>query len=727
MKWILRSEFGLFWLFFLILVFLYPNLVEHLSLLGGEYFEDSMRYLYSLERLRNLSLPLWNPYHQSGEPHSLYLLLTSFPSPLDPLVAQGTRLLDMGGAIGLVYASDWIFLFNGALFCLGFYKLSRFWAESILGPTLWGQFCALGFSLYAVITFFDFGYFGQNYVYILTLIYPQFALYYLSRILMREMGKARVVKLALATVLLFYNPGSFGIQAGITLVTFFLFHLLLRSPQGWILELRALLGQFTRVKLQTLLGLSIFLFGLMPHGYITKFELPLFERSGRDLASLNYQDVVNAEGGIHLEKFLLRLNRPFPFTPLIFVFLCFSSAMSFSKQKRLAIFALLLSIFSLVLGKYSPFLFFYYYLLFPFLQKVLYLNIYTDLFSLFALAFAVTGATALAERLIEKKVALLAVAAGTGLLFLVRNELNLDAVNFCGFILFLVALWGLTQTRLLPLGFCFGTLLVGFLGLNIGLHFLLLNQYVPGNTHIPGQIEATNFPFASSYGFNSYRQQRAPYRWEIWLNGTTFLEKKSYLLAPRFVDLKSTLETFEILKTPDKIDQYFGVTTPILRFSQNWKVGKLTDHGSTSDYLDESLRIPSPNGDFSAPRELKIQFYDPERLKLALKVDDAGLLVFSQSYHKGWQAEVDGYPAKIYKVDNNFIGLEIVSGGTHTIEFIFRPPEFYLIWTAFGVFWFGAFYCIWQDFCWRKRPDRFELKWPPKTGQSGKTESEALM
>ena len=51
-----------------------------------------------------------------------------------------------------------------------------------------------------------------------------------------------------------------------------------------------------------------------------------------------------------------------------------------------------------------------------------------------------------------------------------------------------------------------------------------------------------------------------------------------------------------------------------------------------------------------------------------------GVVILSDSYYPGWQATVDGEPARIYAANHLFRGVE-VGAGVHEVRFIYRPSS----------------------------------------------------
>ena len=57
--------------------------------------------------------------------------------------------------------------------------------------------------------------------------------------------------------------------------------------------------------------------------------------------------------------------------------------------------------------------------------------------------------------------------------------------------------------------------------------------------------------------------------------------------------------------------------------------------------------------------------------------DEPAVLLFNESYDKGWKAYVDGHPVAIYPANYNFMAC-LLRAGSHTIQFKYEPYSFYL-------------------------------------------------
>jgi hypothetical protein len=78
----------------------------------------------------------------------------------------------------------------------------------------------------------------------------------------------------------------------------------------------------------------------------------------------------------------------------------------------------------------------------------------------------------------------------------------------------------------------------------------------------------------------------------------------------------------------------------------------------------------------TAPETLAtVTHYEPNRLAIATNNPQAGLLVLSEIYFRGWEARIDGQTAPIEQVNHVLRGL-FVPAGAHHIEFVFRADSF---------------------------------------------------
>jgi uncharacterized membrane protein YfhO len=76
-----------------------------------------------------------------------------------------------------------------------------------------------------------------------------------------------------------------------------------------------------------------------------------------------------------------------------------------------------------------------------------------------------------------------------------------------------------------------------------------------------------------------------------------------------------------------------------------------------------------------AAEQAVISSYDPQGIELKVQAAARALLVLSEMYYPGWEAEVDGSPATIHKVDGAFRGI-LVPAGNSRIVLRYAPCSF---------------------------------------------------
>ncbi|HLF24918.1 MAG TPA: YfhO family protein [Anaerolineae bacterium] len=73
--------------------------------------------------------------------------------------------------------------------------------------------------------------------------------------------------------------------------------------------------------------------------------------------------------------------------------------------------------------------------------------------------------------------------------------------------------------------------------------------------------------------------------------------------------------------------------------------------------------------------EARIVNYESERVAIETDTPVAGILVLTDTYAPGWQAQIDGQPTEIYIADYAFRAVR-VPAGQHRIEFTYAPASF---------------------------------------------------
>lgn len=95
------------------------------------------------------------------------------------------------------------------------------------------------------------------------------------------------------------------------------------------------------------------------------------------------------------------------------------------------------------------------------------------------------------------------------------------------------------------------------------------------------------------------------------------------------------------------------------------------------------------------PGKATITHDHPGKIRVATLAETKQLLILSESYHKGWQASVDGRERPVVRVYGDFMGC-VVDAGRHDVEFSFRPRSLLVgAWmSAAGLGLMAAFFLI---------------------------------
>ena len=93
----------------------------------------------------------------------------------------------------------------------------------------------------------------------------------------------------------------------------------------------------------------------------------------------------------------------------------------------------------------------------------------------------------------------------------------------------------------------------------------------------------------------------------------------------------------------------------------------------------EDPEAPQPTG--HGPSSVTIERYAPMQVDLRARMAGDGYVVLNDTYYPGWQASVDGRPARVYQANYLFRAV-YVPGGEHRISFSYRPR---LLWLGAGI------------------------------------------
>ena len=82
--------------------------------------------------------------------------------------------------------------------------------------------------------------------------------------------------------------------------------------------------------------------------------------------------------------------------------------------------------------------------------------------------------------------------------------------------------------------------------------------------------------------------------------------------------------------------------------------------------------VPPTLEQCEASEQVRIVEYAPDRVRLQASLGCRGMVILGDTFYPGWDATVDGRTAGIYEAYTAVRGV-VVDGGSHTIEFRFRP------------------------------------------------------
>ena len=93
--------------------------------------------------------------------------------------------------------------------------------------------------------------------------------------------------------------------------------------------------------------------------------------------------------------------------------------------------------------------------------------------------------------------------------------------------------------------------------------------------------------------------------------------------------------------------------------------------------IPTDVREELADGPESDRSQVTITQYENNRVELEARMENAGLVLLTDTYYPGWKVYVDGRRAELYPTDYLFRGV-FVSEGEHKIEFVYDPGSFKL-------------------------------------------------
>ncbi|MGE0609783.1 MAG: YfhO family protein [Pirellulales bacterium] len=90
--------------------------------------------------------------------------------------------------------------------------------------------------------------------------------------------------------------------------------------------------------------------------------------------------------------------------------------------------------------------------------------------------------------------------------------------------------------------------------------------------------------------------------------------------------------------------------------------------------LGATVLVDTPVELDGLPGEAKLLSDRPGKLQVAVDSPGRQMLVIADRYHEGWQAEIDGETATVYRAYGDFMGV-VVAPGASTVQLTFRPDS----------------------------------------------------
>jgi hypothetical protein len=683
-------EIRFFLLFFFIFWVLFPNLSLNWEKYPSwssqhENLFDYIRIQYSIESIFSGYIPFWNPFTDNGHPYYIYQLISGFLTPLDFLFAGAWHIVGYFYDFVTKNALRYIPLFYGAILTMGFYKfLSSYF------NTKNAKIINISLSLIAVFIIFKKASWGYNFVYYMMNIFPMFAFYYLNKLLMKKTDGLTFMKFGFCYGLTFYLAGTHAVVYSIiilNLVVFTIFSPLRYHPFhrfSYAMD-RSRLSVILFI-LTPILSLAI----VSPFLYATKFTVPLFERYGRSIGNFSYTDFLDLQlWGKTLYKFTeyfifqadpastseYAKGDIFHFTPFLLVFFAILAILNIKHVRNtIPFFFLSLFLLTLIQERDSLFLAVFYKYLFPWAIKSGYTGSYYDFIFIPFILYASLG---FKEFFSQQKLFIEALA----LFAYVLAYYFLGAWLKIPFILFSSSL-----TILLVLAFLRKYVSPQQMGSFVAviLLFWCMWDITPVQTigdvlkQTGDQTEIVNRRISKVKKWD-YPEMRSfiPEREKVnWADIGIPQAKREVSYQPnlRYFSLKSQLALDSRINLLQR-KKYYALDSPLLRITGNVVFVNKNDtlEELVKGRLDDHIETTSIELDKNVNGKVEVIEFEPNRLLVKVTSSGRAFLIWSDAWHPGWKAWINGESSIVYKANHHFKAIELPKAGNHVIEFRFLP------------------------------------------------------
>jgi hypothetical protein len=189
----------------------------------------------------------------------------------------------------------------------------------------------------------------------------------------------------------------------------------------------------------------------------------------------------------------------------------------------------------------------------------------------------------------------------------------------------------------------------------------------------PERIIQLRLSFAPGERWGACYQVVNPQSPVVGLANVRYIVSKSPVPLPRVEEI----EGYTIYENPRVMPRFFFVRE--IRPAANLQDAARALHAADFD----PSRTVIVEGDVRArplsEGDVQVESYAPNRIELRTRSAGDAFLVDADAWYPGWEAAIDGKPARMYIADVAFRGL-LVPAGDHRIEMRFAPRIFY--WSA---------------------------------------------
>jgi hypothetical protein len=197
-------------------------------------------------------------------------------------------------------------------------------------------------------------------------------------------------------------------------------------------------------------------------------------------------------------------------------------------------------------------------------------------------------------------------------------------------------------------------------------------QLTPGYTvDVWGDQNRPGLMTALSRLGDTFFEVRPPYRRLLAMNNVRFVLSPLPIRGDS-LNLESRVGKVLIYRVPEAFPRAFVV--PRYRLASNGQESLRILADASFDPAREAILFDRPGfqGDDRVHGEATIILDRTNEIELRVNSTGPALLVLSDTFYKGWEAEIDGKSVAIVRANHSMRGVEIPPGN-HAVRFAFRP------------------------------------------------------